>query len=381
MKDQLKVCHVITGLPVGGAQTVLHQLVAHRRRLGCEMEVISLTETGPVGKRIQELGVRVRALGMSGISPVPPLRLTAWLRRSAPDIVQTWLYHADLVGGLAARVARVPTVHWNLRQTDLDPTSSKVHTRLAVTACARISHNLPDRIVCCSEASREVHVALGYDDSRMLVLGNGVDVSSFRPDPRARAEVRDELAIEPHATLIGLIARFHAQKDHRTFIRAAAALSGGRTDVKFLLCGEDVVPSNAQLARWIEQAGIGDRVHLLGLRPDAARITAALDIATSASAFGEGFSNAVIEAMACGVPCVVTEVGDSARIVGDTGMIVPPREPEALARALGDMIDEVGKRKALGRAARERVVTHFSVEAMIAGYRDLYASWTPAAVG
>ncbi len=240
-------------------------------------------------------------------------------------------------------------------------------------ACARISHALPDRIVCCSEASRQVHLALGYDDSRMLVVDNGVDVSLFQPDPIARAQVRDELGIAPDTILIGLIARFHPQKDHRTFTRAAADLSARRKDIRFLLSGENVVPQNAELAGWIEEAGIGDRVHLLGLRTDPARVTAALDVATSSSAFGEGFSNAVIEAMACGVPCVVTDVGDSARIVGDTGIVVRPSDPDALAGAWSDLLETEEKGKMLGRAARARVLERFDIAQMIAGYRALYS--------
>jgi glycosyltransferase involved in cell wall biosynthesis len=207
----------------------------------------------------------------------------------------------------------------------------------------------------------------------MLVIPNGFDLETFRPDPQARAALRAELGISPSALLIGHVARFDSQKDHHTFVRAAGLLDGGANpNVDFLMCGEGVEATNRVLADWIAAAGIGPRCHLLGLRDDVARVHAALDVEVSSSV-GEGFSNAIGEAMACGVTCAATDVGDSATLIGDTGRIVPLRDPAALARACAELI-EVGEagRSRLGLAARQRIGERFGLPAITARYESLY---------
>ena len=371
-----RVCHIITGLPVGGTQTVLHNLIAHREEIGCEMDVVSLTELGEMGARIRDLGVPVFDLNMNRTlpSPVDFIRLVVLLRRLRPEIVQTWLYHGDLVGGLAARIARTPRIYWNIRQTNLDSKDSKRATILTATLCARLSRWIPDGIVCCSHASLTTHAALGYDADRMRVVGNGIESIKFKPDPAAGEALRRELGITPESTVIGLVGRFHPQKDHRTFVAAAGILARSQPSTQFLLCGEDVQPGNETLGQWIEESGVTGKMHLLGVRKDLPAINSALDVATSASAFGEGFSNVVIEAMACGTPCVVTDVGESAAIVGDTGEVVPPRSPAALATAWNTLIELPDKeRRRLGERARERVLSEYTLSAVVREYRKLYA--------
>ena len=224
------------------------------------------------------------------------------------------MYHADLIGGMAAKLAGGIPVTWGIRHCNLSREDNRWLTLQTVKACARMSGWLPVKIICNSEASRKAHVAVGYANEKMLVIHNGSDLATFKPDPAAREVIRKELEIPKDAPLIGLVGRFDPQKDHRTFVQAAALLLRERPDVHFLLCGDDVTWDNRQLARWIREAGISDRCHLLGHRDDVPRIMAALDIAASSSV-GESFANVIVEAMSCGVPCVVTDVGDSALIV------------------------------------------------------------------
>jgi len=370
----IKLLHLITGLSVGGAEMMLFKLLTHMNREVFELEVISLTDIGSVGSRVQALGVPVRALGMrSGIpNPLGLLRLTRWLLCKPPDIIQTWMYHADLMGGLAAKLAGgIPTV-WNIRHTNLSPDANKRTTLWAARASARISPWLPTRIVCCSEASRRVHVRFGYAAEKMLVIPNGFDLAAFKPDPAARRSVRRELGICEHAVLIGLVGRFDRQKHHHNFFQAATQLNLQPLDVHFLLCGDGITWQNEKLVRWIEAGGIKRRCHLLGRRDDIPRLTAALDIATSSS-LGEGFPNAIGEAMACGVPCVVTDVGDSAWIVGDSGRVVAARDPEALAKAWLELIESGHERRSeLGVAARRRVEECFNLPTIVRRYESLY---------
>lgn len=373
--QRIKLYHIITGLDTGGAEMMLYKLLSRIDRKAFEVEVVSLTDIGPIGQRIQGLEVPVRALGMRrGIpSAAHIMRLASWLRHGCPHIVQTWMYHADLAGGLAGRLAGHERIAWNIRQSDLVANSSKRSTIWTIKTCAHLSRRVPARIVCCSQASERIHTALGYAAEKMVVIPNGFDLAAYHPDPVARLSVRQELGLPEHAPLIGLVGRFHPQKDHQTFVQAVALLRARLPDVHFALCGDGIDSNNPQLTSWIEDAGVGDRCHLLGRRNDIPRISAALDILASSSAFGEGFPNVVGEAMACGVPCVVTDVGDSALIVGETGKVVPIRCPERLAAAWGELIEAGAEARArLGRSARCRVEEHFSLPTITRRYEQFY---------
>jgi glycosyltransferase involved in cell wall biosynthesis len=375
----VKVLHVIACLDTGGAQKMLYKLLSGTDREAFKTEVVSLIDIGPIGQKIQALGVSVRALGMrrSGVpNPLAVLRLARWLRQDPPYVIQTWMYHADLIGGLAARLAGSIPVAWGVRNSNLDPQCSRRSTIWIAMACARLSRWLPARIVCCSEASRQVHTQLGYAADKMVVIPNGFDLAVFRADPAARRSVRQELGIPEEAPLIGLVARFHPQKDHCDFVQAAARFHACVPESHFLLCGDGITWRNPELAGWIEAAGIQSQCHLLGRREDIPRLMAALDIASTAASYGEAFPNVVGEAMACGVPCVVTDVGDSAIIVGETGVVVPPKDPQALAagwsRLLLDMNQE--ERRRLGLAARQRIMERYSLGKIVEQYERLYKS-------
>ncbi|TEB06592.1 putative glycosyltransferase EpsF [Pelotomaculum schinkii] len=371
---KIKLLHLITDLHVGGAEMMLYKLLSNIDREVFEVEVVSLTDTGPVGIKIRELGVPVRALEIRKKAPNPLklLQFARQIRQSPPHCIQTWMYHADLAGGLASVLAgRIPVI-WGIRHSRLDPQSTKRTTLWIAGICARLSRKLPAKIVCCSEASRQVHAELGYETGKMVVIPNGFDLSAYKPDPSSRIYVRRELGIPEEALLIGMVARYAPDKDHRNFIYAAARLNTCRPDVHFLLCGDGVTWENPELVAWTKAAGILDRCHLLGRRDDIARLTASLDIATSSS-YSEGFSNVIGEAMACGVPCVATDVGDSALVVGQTGKAVPPKDHRTLAQAWSELIElgPVGRSR-LGQAARLRIKEHFSLPLIVNRYEELY---------
>jgi glycosyltransferase involved in cell wall biosynthesis len=207
----------------------------------------------------------------------------------------------------------------------------------------------------------------------MVVIPNGFDTAAFRPDEDARRDVRRELGIAPDVEVVGHVARFDPQKDHRGLIEAAASVCRDRPAAMFVLCGNGVTDDNAALKSWIDRAGIAARVLVLGRRSDLARLTNAFDVAVSSSAYGEGFSNAIGEAMACGVPCVATDDGDGRRIIADTGRVVPVRQPGQLAGAIHELLSlPAGERKELGRAARSRVEEHYTISAVARQYEDLY---------
>jgi glycosyltransferase involved in cell wall biosynthesis len=262
-------------------------------------------------------------------------------------------------------------VVWGIHHSRVDSSDTKRFTVWTVRACAWFSKQLPARIICCANSSELAHIQLGYDPEKMEVIYNGIDSEIFRPSAEARLALRSRLGLPPEALLIGMAGRLHRHKDHKTFFAAARLLRATFPEVHFVLCGEGMVADNPKLAAEVA-AGLQGRCHLLGLLREMPLFYAGLDIAANSS-LSEAFPLAVGEAMACGVPCVVTEVGDSPAIVGETGRVVPPREPELMASAWRELIDAGAEaRRIAGDAARQRVVTHFSVTQFAQRYQSLY---------
>lgn len=357
---------------------MLSKLIEGMKREVFSQEIISLTDIGPVGEKLVQMGFPVFALDMSRKLPDPGafIHLVRYLKKTHPHLIQTWMYHADLAGGLAAKFSSKIPVIWNIRHSNLDPEGNKRTTIWTAKMCARFSYWVPMKIVCCSEASKRIHTELGYDSKKMIVIHNGFDLTAFSPDPEARISVRRELGIPENSLIIGLVARFDPLKDHGNFLQAAGILMENLTlptqEIHFMLCGNGIIWENEFFAKKINMYGLNHRVHLLGRREDIPRLTAAFDIASSSSS-GEGFPNIIGEAMACGVPCVVTNVGDSSLIVGDVGTVVPPKNPKALAEAWLNLI-KAGKeeRKRLGERARRRVLENYNLPDIVERYETLY---------
>lgn len=368
----MKVLHVITGLGVGGAETMLLRLIE-----GADTEVshmvVSLTDAEPLGREIEEAGAPVTALGMRGVAHLPKavLRLRRLVREQEPDVVQTWLYHGDLVGALAARGLGVP-IAWNLRHSDLSRNRNKRSTLLTMKACALLSRRIPTRIISCSATAIATHVEAGYDPSKMVLIPNGFDTNQFNPAPEGRVELRRELGLGPDALVTATVGRYHPQKDPATLLKAAGNVLPHRPRGHLVLVGRGFTTDNGELMRLIDDHGLRGRVHPMGLRRDVARLDAALDLFISSSA-GEAFPNAVGEAMSCGVPCIVTDVGDVSDLIGETGRIVPPRDPEALAAAWAELLDKSDSERAtLGKTARRRIQERFSMQSILARYQRVW---------
>lgn len=379
----LRVTHLITGLHTGGAELMLHKLLSGMDRSRFSLEVISMTSPGPVAEKIKALGIPVYSLEMKrGVpSPAAVARLSARLLKTRPHILQTWLYHADLLGSVVARLCRVPILCWNIRNSTLEEGKSRSLTIQTVKLCARLSHHLPDRILCCSHMARDLHVEWGYDAGRMHIIPNGFDVSAFKPDADARAQMRQTLDIPIDALVVGLVGRYDPQKDHAGFVKSAEILSRRLANVYFVMVGDKVTPENTELQTLISKSGLEQRFRLLGRRSDIAQLTAGFDVAASSSAYGEAFSNVLGEAMSCGIPCVATDVGDARLIIDDTGLVVPPREPFALAAALEKLLSlPAGERTHLGERARTRVRENFSLSDIIQRYEATYEELARACV-
>jgi glycosyltransferase involved in cell wall biosynthesis len=372
-----RILHVITGLNVGGAETMLCKLLSASSS-AYEHCVVSLAPAGPVADRITSLGVPVYSLGLRAAAPSPVRiwKLRSLARRIRPDLIAGWMYHGNLMASFAGSAVPDARVLWGMRSSLSGLAHRRWRTAAVIWLGKRLSRQ-PDAIIYASHVARTQHEASGYYAGRSVVIPNGTDCTEFAPNESTRAEVRAELGLEDHSCVIGLVARRHPMKDHDGFLRAAAMVVRDEPTARFLLVGTGVTEGST-LSGLIQELGLKDRVLLLGERSDMPRITAALDIACSASAWGEAFSNAIGEAMACAVPCVVTDVGDSAYLLGDAGIVVPPSNTQAMANAIRRLISTgAAGRRQLGQKARRRIQENFSLPAVAARYEEFYGRHTP----
>lgn len=367
--------HVITGLGSGGAEAMLYKLVTATRSARLSHAVVALMDGALYGSRLARDGVPVTYLGMRQGVPDPRavVKLVRLLRRQRPDVIQGWMYHADLLAGVAGAVAgRIPVI-WGIHHSRLDPASTRRRSRWTVLACARLSGVLPRRIVCCADAALRSHAALGFHADRMVVIPNGFEVERFATSAHTRARIRRELALAEGSHVVGLVARFHPDKDFRSFLAAARLVADSDPDAAFVAAGQGADWSNPTLSGWIDELGLRPRIRLLGLRSDVPDVLAAMDVLASSSR-SEGFPQVLGEAMLCGVPVAATDCGDSREIVGDTGRIVSVGDPAALAAAVLELLALApGQRARLGAAARDRVRERYDIRAVARRYTALYA--------
>lgn len=390
MAERKRILHVITGLNVGGAETWLCRLLTGMSG-GCwgkrlEHRVVTLLPCGPLAEPIRALGVPVESLGMArGIpSPGAVLRLTGIMRSWRPDVVQTWLYHADLLGFAARALAfgRAPALSWGVRCAYMDFSKYGLGTRLTVRACAALSARV-QTVVANSRAGARHHVQeLGYNAGTMRVIENGVDLERYRPDAAAREELRREWGAGAEEVLVGMVARVDPMKGHDVFCRMARSVRDRCGDagggLRFVLCGQGTRQGEEgwpELQAMLEESGLAGSVLLLGQRRDVERVWAALDVAVLPS-LGEGFPNALLEALACGVPAVALDVGDAAAIVGPGGAVVPATgDLEARARGLAGEVERLvraggGERVRLGRSGRVHVSERYALESAVGGWAE-----------
>ena len=367
-----KLLFVITGLASGGAEMMLYKLLAHMDRSVYEPFVLSLTPGGILSEKIRALDIPVLSLNMnSGVSFSGAIGLIKACRKIQPDVIQGWMVHGNAASALAGFVCR-KKVLWGVRHSNL-PAGTENRMTMWLDGLLALISPLPKKIIYNSEAGRIYHESIGYRSNKSKMIPNGFDTDVFKPSTADRVRIRQELRTPEKALLIGMIGRFHPMKDHDTFLQAAAMLIEKRADVRFILAGRDCDRHNVLLYNALLKQCLIDNFSLLGERKDIANITAALDIATSSSFSSEGFSNSIGEAMSCGVPCIVTDVGDSQEIVGDTGIVVPARDPAALMRGWLALM-EMGEteRNRLGYRARERIISRYSIQYIVKKYEEVY---------
>ena len=368
---RIRLAHVTTGLERGGAETVLYRLTKNLDPSEFEIIVISLTGSGPMAAQLESLGIPVLALDLRGWRfPLSFLALVCALRRFRADVVQTWLYHGDVVGGLAARLSGTPEVVWGVHQLYAGAAAPRSTTRKVARVAAALSSWLPNATIYCSDRAQTSHLRAGYRSEHSVVIGNGIDVREFRPRPTERQQVRSVLALSEDTNVVGTVGRIVPAKDHQLLLRAMAIVMESTADVALVIAGEGADHA-VQLRKQAEELGLSE-ICRWSTCQEIPLVMNAFDLFVLSSV-EEGFGNVIGEAMACGIPCVSTNTGAAKVLIETTGLVVPVGDAVALAAAISRLLSlSQEDRNAMGVAARRRITEHFTVEAMAERYADLY---------
>jgi glycosyltransferase involved in cell wall biosynthesis/ubiquinone/menaquinone biosynthesis C-methylase UbiE len=368
-----RVLHVISGLGPGGAETVLYRLTTHSPNF--DHEVISLSGRDWYSSRLEASGIAVRHIrSASVVSVIPGLIKLYWLmRKSRADLVQAWMYRGNFMAGICSRLAGKPVL-WNIRCSTLEPL--RLGSRILARAGGKLARWIPDYVINCSVESARLHASLGYDRAEGGVIANGYDPEIFFPDDRRNPGFRESLGIDAQTFMVGAIGRWHPQKGLPELLRSLRALNDRGISARLLMAGRGLSEANADLMRLIDETGCRDLTILLGERSDIPDIARVPDVHVLASIGTEGFPNVVAETMLSGTPNVVTNIGDAARIVGDTGWVVEPKNSTALADGLESAYREWRSSPAAWKqrreSARQRIIDNFTLERMVQSYENVW---------
>ncbi len=372
----MRVVHVISGLGQGGAEASLYRLCNACKP--CSHIVISMSGEGVFTERLRRLGVEVYHLDISGWwdALIKLIKLRYLIKRYQPHAVQTWMYHADLYGGIAAKLAGINNVFWGLRHGIVEPGITKSQTLWIIHLNALLSRVLPKLIISCSAVGVVNHIGLGYAADRMTIIANGIDSSVFTPRMQSTSLAKLGYQTGSKIPLLGMVARYDPYKDHENLLDALEILRNEGQDFHIFLVGDGLTYSNSELVAALEGRHLLSAVSLLGQQNDIPDVMNAFDLFVLSSR-GEAFPNVLAEAMACGIPCVATDVGDAAAIVANTGWIVPSRNPLKLARAIKKGLQEWGQDQntwsTRKQGCRERVLREYSMHRMVQAYQRLWS--------
>jgi len=368
----MKVVHIITGLGDGGAEHTLFKICKYD--ISNKHIVISLTDSGKYFLLLKKLGVKVYCLNANFFSIHKFFFLIKLLHSLKPDIVQSWLVHADFIGGIAARLAGIKNIVWNIRYSNIEIGKAKLSTILIIKILAKLSFMIPKFIIIVSKKAKKIYELVGYDKKKLKFIPNGYDLSILKNSNLQKIKFKKKNNIKKKVPLIGNVARYDPQKDHLNLLKALSLIRSKNINFLCILVGQNINKNNINLISDIKRLNLANHIKLLGQKDDISQVMNGLDVLVQSSSYGEGFPNVIAEAMACGTPCIVTDVGDAALIVDKTGWIVPPKNSVKLSKAIIKAINELERINWKKRCniTRLRIKRNFSIHKMIKLYNLLW---------
>ena len=368
----MKIVHIITSLGDGGAEHVLFKICKYD--LKNKHIVISLKNKGKYFSLLNKLGIEVYCLNLNLFSILKIIYLIKLLRSLKPDLVQTWLVHADFIGSISARLAGIKKIIWNIRYSNIEIGKAKITTVLIIKILSVLSHIIPKYILVVSKKARKIYEAEGYNKKKFIYIPNGYDLSILKNDKILKRKFRKKIKINKKVPLIGNVARYDPQKDHLNLIKALSLINSKKIKFFCILVGSNMDSKNNKINSQIKKFNLSKKIKLLGQSKNITEVMNGFDIHVLSSSYGEGFPNVVAESMACGTPNVVTDVGDSAYVVGNTGWVVRPNDHVKLAKVIEKTLDEIVTVKWSRRCknARLRIKHKFGINKMIDIYNKIW---------
>lgn len=376
-ESKIKVLHIISNLNVGGAEIALKRLILNsKNNKQFYYEVITLTDIGPIGVELQKMNIKVYSLKMYSIVKIIKalFHIKSIIQKNKPHIVQTWMYHSDLLGGVMARLLGCRRVIWGIRNSDIVSNNRGISksSKWGLKFCIPLSHFIPYKIVSVSQKGKIYHANKGYARRKLIVIPNGYDIKKYKRDSNIRQKIRKLISVPSNALIIGSIGRFNSYKDPYNFILSAKIVAAKNNSTFFLMAGKNIDLNNKLMVQMIEKTGYADRFRLLGERNDIPDILSAIDIFCLHSR-SEAFPNVLGEAMSASLPSVVTDVGDAKRILGRGGIVVPKKDANALAQGLLTFVHNTeDSRKLIGKIARTRIIQNYTIDNVQQQYNNLY---------
>lgn len=367
----MKIAHVINDLGDGGAESILFNIC--KNNISNQHHVVSLTLGGKYKELLKSKGIEVYEFDFSKFYKVIPefFKLIFLLKKINPNIVQTWMYHADLIGGLASRIIGIKKIFWGIHNTNIEKSYTKRSTRIVVSILKVLSYLLPEKIICCANSSKNVHITMGYCKKKMITIENGYDPEIFTPGDFMTSEKQK---VYPRKIIFGTVGRYNPVKDYKNLLTAFSLLSNKKS-IKLILVGTNLDNSNIELVSLIKELELCEIVELLGRKENVQDILKDLDFFVLSSS-SEAFPNVLAEAMLCGVPCISTNAGDAAHIIGDTGWTAPIKDSKQLAEKIELAIkyyesSDINKMRIL---SRQRIIDNFTIDVMINKYNQAWLS-------